>query len=105
MMPFASGSVYIAVATDLSRRFPITMVGRRRGLPTFETGRPVETIDVLNVDGREVAKLEDSDGVSYTASSALPVSIASAPARVASPLLRIRRAARNFFCADGEQSL
>ena len=99
-MIFQKGESYWAVPclTGAKKKI-VTVTGRRGNCVTFAKPVPMEVTWNGELDGREIARLQDADG-EYTVSAASRVDLLEATAIIAAikPEAFQPRAARRFFC-------
>lgn len=107
MITFNQGASYYANASLGDGQFVVTVAGRtKRGIPIFRAGDTIVADRVMSIDGREFAQLRGDDGQLYGVSSAARADIQSAAELLTlapPPWLRLKRAARRFFCGGRKQ--
>ena len=76
---FAKGECYMAIpCLEGLPRIALSFLGRVNGCMVFAEVDPIETVWEDVMDGREVARVRDADGLLYTISAASPAPVAMA---------------------------
>lgn len=96
-MRFEEGKTYFAVpCLEGAPKALVTMVGRKGRTILFTATQPMATTWVDEFDGREVARLRDSEGAEFTVSPASIVDVQLVHDVTLALTPRVAR--RGFFC-------